>query len=98
MPDTTALARTARTLGLADTRRHIFLCCGADTMKCCAGDTALASAFQVKPRISRRFARNWSWFAEYRYLATSDIFGEFFNDDARSLRLHGLGLGVTRRF
>ena len=62
------------------------------------GDTALEAAFQVKPRISRRFARNWSWFAEYRYIATSDVFGEFFKDDDRALRLHGVGLGVTRRF
>lgn len=51
MPDTAALAQTARTLGLADTRRHIFLCCGADTMKCCAGDTALASWDFLKKRL-----------------------------------------------
>ena len=38
-----ALAKASETLGLAGTKRHIFLCCGADVMKCCAGDEALRS-------------------------------------------------------
>lgn len=61
-------------------------------------DTALNSAFQVKPRVSYRFSQNWSVFGEYRHLSSSSVFGNFFNDDDRALRVHAIGLGLTYRF
>jgi (2Fe-2S) ferredoxin len=53
-PDRTALAAVAGTLGLAGTRRHIFLCCGADPMKCCAGPEAVRSWDFLKRRLKER--------------------------------------------
>ncbi len=50
-PDTAALAKSAQTLALAGTKRHIFLCCGADVMKCCAGEQAVASWDFLKRRL-----------------------------------------------
>ena len=49
--DTAALAKAAETLGLAGTKRHIFLCCGADVMKCCAGEEAVRSWDFLKKRL-----------------------------------------------
>lgn len=49
--DDLAITLAARSLGLRDTTRHIFLCCGADVMKCCAGDEALRSWNFLKKRL-----------------------------------------------
>ena len=51
VPDIVALAKAAETLALADTKRHIFLCCGADVMKCCAGEEAVRSWDFLKKRL-----------------------------------------------
>lgn len=61
-------------------------------------DTALTSAIQFAPRVSRRINRDWSCFAEYRAIFTADAYGRFFDDHARALRLHAMGVGISRRF
>ncbi len=49
--DRAALSKASEALGLARTRRHIFLCCGADPMKCCAGPDAVRSWEFLKRRL-----------------------------------------------
>ena len=50
-PDDVALAAAAKTLGLSGTRRHIFLCCGADTPKCCPAANSQVSWEFLKKRL-----------------------------------------------
>lgn len=60
---------------------------------------AVDSAYQVKPRVTWKFARQWSAFAEYRYLRTGSAFGELFSgSDDRALSMHALGLGIAYNF
>lgn len=62
-------------------------------------DLAVDSAYQVKPRVTWKFARHWSAFAEYRYLRTGSAFGELFSgSDDRALSMHALGLGIAYNF
>lgn len=62
-------------------------------------DLAMNTAFQVKPRVSWYFARQWAVFAEYRFLRSGDDFGSWFGgDDARHLEMHAVGLGVSYSF
>ena len=64
-----------------------------------AKDLSLDAAFQLKPRVTWRFARAWSVFAEYRYFRTASVFGDLFsNDDGRRLSMHAIGLGVSYSF
>lgn len=62
-------------------------------------DLAMDTAFQVKPRVTWNFARNWSLFAEYRFLRSASVVGEIFSDkDDRALSMHALGFGVGYTF
>jgi (2Fe-2S) ferredoxin len=45
------LSKTAETLGLANIRHHIFLCCDARKPKCCDQTVGLASWDYLKRRI-----------------------------------------------
>lgn len=46
------LAVIAAKLGLAETRRHIFLCCDQTEPKCCARDAGLRSWEYLKRRLN----------------------------------------------
>lgn len=64
-----------------------------------ATNLSLDTAFQVKPRVTWKFARDWSAFVEYRYLRTAGVFGDWFtHDSGRRLSMHAFGLGVAYSF
>lgn len=52
MPDPLqSLKQTARTLGIPDIHRHIFLCADQGTPKCCQYETGMASWDYLKKRL-----------------------------------------------